>query len=154
MLFNPTSIMSLFRTYRVLPLLVGLALLVGVAAPTVQAVCAMMPGETQEASLPCHGHEEAGPTLNAQKDSASAPCCASLSERLHPCCHVEAAPRSSATILSDAAPRLLASATTAVLPDGMPTPSVVRSALLETKPSASSFTATPLRQALLSTFLI
>ncbi len=146
--------MSLFRTYRVLPLLVGLALLIGVAAPTVHAVCVMVPGITQEASLPCHGHEEAGLTLNAQKGSASAPCCASLSERLYLCCHVEAAPHSSATILSGTAPRLLASATTAVLPDGMPTPSVTRSALLETKPSASSFTATPLRQALLSTFLI
>jgi hypothetical protein len=144
--------MSQLRTYRVLPLLVGLALLFGVAAPTVQAVCAMMPDDMQETSSPCHTYEANATVLNTHQTDVS--CKAAPAESHYQCCLQGETTPLSATLLLDTTLRVFAPAFAGVLLDRVPRPSVARSLLPEKKTLASSFTTTPLRQALLSTFLI
>lgn len=145
--------MSQLRTYRVLPLLLGLALLFGAAAPAVQAACAMMPEDVQETTMPCLGHEAAALVLNAHQDQGDVPCEVDPSEQYHACCQQDGAAPSPAVMCSDAGPRIAGLVLAGVLPSDLASLRQPRSATFFARAQVPSFPSSH-RQAFLATFLI
>lgn len=140
------------RTYSVLPLLVGFALLFGVTAPAVHAACATMPTQQTNAGLPCHA-DEAGHGLRDTDKANDAACCVVLAV-VYPCCRLDRAIRSAATITSETGPRASILDIAGTWLAEFPRQWALRSALPGTTAPAPSVTSMPRRQALLATFLI
>lgn len=161
--------MAPLRTYRVLSLLVSLALLFGAAAPAVHAACMTMPDHAampdhtmpsdraQEAGMPCHKQEASPRTLHTHPDRTDrfdAPCCADSSKAYHPCCQQDGTTPAAVSALSDSNPRVFTLAFAGTLPDGALTPSLQPFVPPDTRARVSAFTSTIHRQAFLATFLI
>ncbi len=141
---NPASTTFHLRTYRLFPLIVGFALVFGLAAPTVLAACTMPPGNTQESDeMPRH-------------ETGDVPCGLDLSEAHLPCCKPDATPSSFATLLSTTGQRLSTPPVTDTQLSRIPVAlvSVTQCDSRDMRARAPSITSTPLRQALLAMFLI
>ncbi len=147
--------MSQLRTYRILPLLVGLAFLFGAAAPKWHAACAVMTDRAQETEMPCHPQQEPRPSApEMHSDGLGMPCCGAARQVAPVCCPSEGMVASAATTPSEAGPRLFALLPVGVLAEATQRASAQPSVLLDTRARAPAFTSTTLRQAFLATFLI
>lgn len=139
--------MSHLRTYRVLPLLVGLLLLLGAATPAVLAACAMH--RTEATSIPIHDRET--PVLPIHTEGL--PCHAAPATEYHACCQADATMASSATMCSHTAPRVSNPPLASVLSDVV-LPALVQPSLLHSTRARAPSRPSTHRQALLATFLI